>query len=383
MTNIQLIQSIGEFARLRLQWNALLSCSASDTIFLTWEWLFAWWSTYASDDDTLYILTVHDEEGVLIGVLPCYMSARRPSALQGVRTLRLIGDASGDSDYLDAILKAGREEEILDALWSHLNGAMTGWKLLQFATIPGTSPTLRWVRRMTGMRQVMSRLDSIDCTVTDLPDSWDAYLASLKPRFRTKVRATLRQLESGGWRLRSVDNPASLDTALRALFDLHGRRWAVRSMPGVFGHPEKRKFYEEFTRLFLEQGWLAFDMLERDSQIAACQLCFQYRNTLYLLQEGFDPHLGSESVGIGLRAMVLRKAVREGIVSYDFLAGASPHKLQWNAHVKRCHNAAFGPRTAQNALRLGLPVLMGSLRRQARAWLPDRTIQFIRRMGAM
>ena len=36
----------GELEPLRESWNATLQRSASDTVFLTWQWCEAWWKNY-------------------------------------------------------------------------------------------------------------------------------------------------------------------------------------------------------------------------------------------------------------------------------------------------------------------------------------------------
>src|SRR5262249_5130912 len=158
----------------------------------------------------------------------------------------------------------------------------------------------------------------------------EAYQASLKSRFRTKVRSTLREITtSHEVRFRRAQSAMDLKTDLQTLFDLHEKRWESKGVKGVFRNLAKRQFYERIASLFLARGWLAFDFLELDGAAVACQMCFNYRGTQFLLQEGFDPRLSSESVGIALRAMVFKKAIEEGIRHYDFLAGVGRHKTQW------------------------------------------------------
>ena len=43
-------------ANLRTEWDALLALSASRTIFLTWEWLSAWWRAYGTPGDLRILL---------------------------------------------------------------------------------------------------------------------------------------------------------------------------------------------------------------------------------------------------------------------------------------------------------------------------------------
>src|SRR5207237_870785 len=81
----------------------------------------------------------------------------------------------------------------------------SSWDLLQLSGMPESSPTCGWLKSAEDEGIIVSRTESIPCLVAGLPDSWDEYLASLKPRFRTKVRSVLRDLTvSSSFRLHTV-----------------------------------------------------------------------------------------------------------------------------------------------------------------------------------
>jgi hypothetical protein len=56
-----------------------------------------------------------------------------------------------------------------------------------------------------------------------------------------------------------------------------------------------------------------------------------YRDTVYALQEGFDPAYALESVGFVLRGHVLRELISQGVRHYDFLATPNPSKQRFGA----------------------------------------------------
>jgi hypothetical protein len=100
--------------RLRLPWNELLVKSRSASIFLTWEWVTAWWEAYGRPGE-LNILALYDDDGELCGVAPL---RRRTVSRYGQRrsTLSFVGDGSNDSEYLDFIFADGYERAALDRL---------------------------------------------------------------------------------------------------------------------------------------------------------------------------------------------------------------------------------------------------------------------------
>jgi CelD/BcsL family acetyltransferase involved in cellulose biosynthesis len=382
--NIQLIRDDQGFSALRAEWNDLLSRSSADTIFLTWEWLSSWWECYARTDDVLRIIVVRESgDGQVIAILPFYRRAEPWLPFRSIKTLRFIGDGSADSDYLDAIVIQGREEEVLTSVWKWLGSELPSWDLLQLTCIPETSATCRWLRLTADNAEIVSRTERIPCLVADLPQSWGDYLASLKPRFRTKIRSTLRDIASHhDVCLRSVETELDLKAGLQTLYNLHGKRWLLKRADGVFCDPAKRRFYERFTLRFLAQGWLALDFLELDGVAVACQLCFRYRGTQFLLQEGFDPEFAHESVGVALRSMVLKKAIEDGILHYDFLAGLGRHKTQWHVRMKHCETVSLGRRTISNRMYVEVPVLAQALRERVKMILPAKALEVGRRLAS-
>jgi CelD/BcsL family acetyltransferase involved in cellulose biosynthesis len=367
----RLVQTRDEFLELEHDWNALLPRSGADTVFLTWEWLWSWWNAYARTGDRLHILVFRGEQGDLDAIIPLYRPMVPKLSLVSPRTLRFIGQGSNDSDYLDMIMAKGCEDDVLNEFWKHLNAHKRTWDVLELAAVRSTSPTLPWLRRLQKRDGLLFRSIKFPCAVADLPCSWDEYLAALHSRFRTKVRTTLRQLHDEHKVLvRSVTQQEELFPALDVLYDLHARRWQSKGRSGVFVSAEKRRFYEHFTRHFLRRGWLAFDFLDIDERPVACQLCFRYENALYLLQEGFDPGFGHESVGIALRAMVLKKAIEEGIKSYNFLAGLGRHKTQWIVKTESCENVVLGQKTLRSSIYVKTPLFIEGVKERIKGMVP-------------
>src|ERR1035437_10130070 len=111
---IQWIENTGGFDGLREEWDRLLAGSASDGVFLTWEWLRTWWSHLAGRHE-LRIVAVR-RGGELITLAPL---AVRPGPLRRLlpfRAVEFLGTGTAGSDYLDLIVRKGDEAEALDAL---------------------------------------------------------------------------------------------------------------------------------------------------------------------------------------------------------------------------------------------------------------------------
>src|SRR4029450_14133850 len=69
--NTELLTGWDAVTRLAAEWPALLSASAMDSVFQTWEWLAAWRASVA-EGVVPCVVTVRDGSGALVGGGPFY-----------------------------------------------------------------------------------------------------------------------------------------------------------------------------------------------------------------------------------------------------------------------------------------------------------------------
>lgn len=369
------IRAEERFRELRAEWNTLLAESGSNTIFLTWEWATAWWSAYGAPSE-LRILTFYDDNSVLRAVAPLRTRVLKRYG-QSVAALQFIGDApsDSDSDYLDFIAAPGWEQPAIEAFHRYWADELRNGTVLLLNEIPESSPNLPALYGMAeagGMDRVES---SVDCATIRLPETWDGYLSMLKPRFRTKTRSLLRNLESRPEvRLGFCRSMEDVERLLPVLYDLHTRRWREEGKPGVFGDDRKRAFYHAVSPLLLERGQLRFSWLEWNGRVLACQYGFIYNGVYFQLQEGYEPDAEHANAGGGLRAWSIREFLQEGVREYDFMAGVGRHKTDWGAGIKRSKRLLLACRSRKNVLFLRGPQWDAEARKSLRAVLPQKMV---------
>src|ERR1700756_5274028 len=101
MLNIERITALADFEAIGCEWNELLQRSRSNCVFLTHEWLTAWWR-HLAEGRKLEIVTAR-ENGRLVGILPVALQAPQYSRMMP-RMLEFLGTGVVGSDYLEAIV---------------------------------------------------------------------------------------------------------------------------------------------------------------------------------------------------------------------------------------------------------------------------------------
>jgi CelD/BcsL family acetyltransferase involved in cellulose biosynthesis len=304
-----------------------------------------------------------DAAGELAGLAPLYEDAG-PGAL-GPRRLRLVGDGSHDSDNLDFVVRPGWETACAEAFLSWLEREPSAG-LCELNTLPSDSATAEALSQGLKRRGWVHGVDTRPHLVIPLPESWETYLAGLSRDERWRIVSQGRRLEAK-YRIhvRRCAGEDQLAIDLDTLFRLHQKRWERRGGPGTFASAARRRFYHDVARRFLARGWLEFWLMEVDGQPLAAQFCFRYRDTVSLLQEGFDPDYSKDRLGAALRAQVLREVIGQKARRYDFLGGADPSKLRWGPERGEYLDLHF----ARPASRGGLHLRARRARRAGTEWL--------------
>jgi CelD/BcsL family acetyltransferase involved in cellulose biosynthesis len=336
MLALEVIDNKESFQSLGDRWNDLLSRSASDTIFLTWEWVFNWWQVYGREKE-LHILILKDQNGALVAIAPFYVRLTKVFKGIQIKEVRFLGSGEDVSpDYLDIIVKKGYENEAIRTILKYLSNDRK-WDILNLTDILSTSSILKKLKKSAldnGL--TVKEVACAICPYIQLPSSWEDYLARLSKNTRYNVRRRTRNLaKQFNTRFFIWEDIDQLDTAMERLATLHNKRWTEKGSSQSFATEEYNAFHRAVARDFADKGWLHLSSLELDGEIVGIYYDYQYNNKIYYYQGGFDPSLYKYSLGLVLRAYIIEKAIEEGLTEIDLLKGAYDHKYMWT-DLDRC-----------------------------------------------
>jgi CelD/BcsL family acetyltransferase involved in cellulose biosynthesis len=335
---LRIIENATELAGLRDEWDALLSDSSADCLFLTWEWMEAWWR-HLGGDRTLHVIEVRDGRQ-LIGIAPFTSRHGR---------LELVGTGTVGSDYLDVIVRPEFETPVLDAIARHVEATKLN---LRLSHILAGSLIYRLADRLKNRGYRMFDRKISVCPYISLKEhSWESFLSSLGPRHRENVRRKIRKLPAAA-RFEQTATKEELRANLPILIELHNRRWDSRGGSDALQDAPMHDFHKEFTERALERGWLRLSILKVADQPVAAVYAFA-RNGKYLYyQAGIAPEHAGMSLGLVALALSVRSAFDEGAVEYDLLHGNEEYKSLWARETRDLHLLEAYPPSLRGSLTL-------------------------------
>lgn len=318
---IEIIDSADRFEAIRPEWTELLASSPAESPFLTWEWLFAWWTHFGAGR-RLAIVAVRNREQ-LIAVAPlCASRGRMPLMWR----YELMGTGAAGSDYLDAIVRPGYEAKALDGL-----SDFAQWKdiAIQLARLPQHSALAKLAFPLAGNGWSVRTADDGYCPFIRLSGhSWDSFLSTIGPSHRATTRRRLRVLDKTfAMRFARVTDDAMRQFALAKLFDFHRARFGAKGT--AFNTGTMCAFHRDATALLQEAGILRLFTLHLNDDLAGVLYGMSYKDRFYFYQHGYDPGFQSHGIGRAVLDLSIRSAIDEGLDEFDLLYGGEAYKSAW------------------------------------------------------
>jgi CelD/BcsL family acetyltransferase involved in cellulose biosynthesis len=312
------------------RWTALLEQSASRSVFMTGAWQREWLRAFGAGRP-LRVLAVSDDDGTLVGLLPLY--EEEPGLW------RVVGGVDV-SDYLDLQALPGREDEVWEALLQHRAAERDVWHLRGVRADSATATRLAALAPAHGLRAEVEREER--CPILRLPESWEAYLATLSGKDRHELRRKMRKLEAElpDVRVRGVTAPADLDAALSDFLRLHRQS---RTGKAKFMDEPMERFFRSVLGALAAAGWVRLWLLESAGTAVASFICTEYGGSVGLYNSGFDPAHSKLAPGIVLLGHVIRDAIERRVPVFDFLRGEEPYKYAFGPTPTDVMSVRLGP----------------------------------------
>lgn len=312
-------------------WNALHAASRLRSPFLGWTWQRHWIGVFGAGR-RLEVRRVVDGTGRLVALLPLVETGPERWLLTG---------GSDVSDYLDLLAIRDREEEA----WAALLGARAGDRAVwELHAVPAASPTVTALPAAAAAAGLAASASVEErCPVLALPDSWDAFLASLSGKHRHELTRKLRRFdrEAPEGRIAWAETPDAIEARLDDFLTLHRRS---REGKAKFMDVRMEQFFRRVIPALAAGGGARLAFLELPDGPVAAFVTLEWDGSVGLYNSGFRPERAALSPGLVLLAHVIRDALERGRYRFDFLRGEERYKYEFGPTPEAVHAVTIGPR---------------------------------------
>ncbi len=311
----------------RAQWNNLLCRGDTNVVYLTWEWVRAWWETQATGQ---LLLIAAEQEGRIVALAPFYAERKIVFFL-----------GTGESDYMDFIGDIG-DPEVLDAILETARRCtpdFEGFKFFAVLECSRTGQRLKDAADRLGLEIYIK--ETWPAPIVDLVGKSEYTQAATNKKFLLKRERFFRH--RGLLELRQFRDGNAILPHLDGFFAQHVARWASGAAPSPFVEPEQRAFYERLTRLAAHTGWLRLSRLDWDGRPIAFEYGWCYGGTYFGGPSCFAVDLARRSPGQVLLRNLILNAIDEGVQCYDFGTGDEPYKFHFATHLRHVHSWGLTP----------------------------------------
>jgi CelD/BcsL family acetyltransferase involved in cellulose biosynthesis len=333
---IERIETTEAFRDLRPEWERLLSAAPQASVFLTWEWLFTWW-THFQGAKKLYLLCVRDDAtSQLLAIAPWYLEKSRLFPGLSVRKISFLGTGLATSDFLDLIIVPGQEAPVLACLGRYLQTHGRDWDVVEFNDISENSPILDYLRKNKPPSFGQLERTTGICPYIPLPPDYSLYYSTLSSKWRRYLKTHTQTVETElqmGYTLAA--DPERLAENVDCLFKLHAERFGAKNTNQAkgsnFSGARLRDFHCDLAARFLARGWLQLYFLEHQQEPVGCLYAFRYQDRLFAYQTGFSCAWQKHGLGNVLFNHAIRESIQAGLKEFHFLRGDEAYKTKWTA----------------------------------------------------
>jgi CelD/BcsL family acetyltransferase involved in cellulose biosynthesis len=343
---IELIEDIEAFRGLRSDWNALLERTSQCSVFLTWEWLFTWWTHFRGRKQLFILLVRDDASSQLLGIAPWYIEERPFFRFFPLLKISFLGTGQVASDFLDLIISPGKEASVIESIAEYLRSHARRWDVLELNDIAEDSLTLDPLRSQRPHRSRLYEWTNGVCPYIPLPADYPGFLSTLSAKWRRYLKTHTQAVElEHQMRYTLVTEPRSLTQNIDRLFAMQNERFRAKvSDPRAcssFSGSLIRDFHCDVSARFLDQGCLKLYFLEDHGNPVAFLYAFRYKDRIFAYQTAFD--CAWEKIGPGnvLFNYAIRDSIQAGAKEFHFLRGGEAYKAKWTNTARMLHTLVW------------------------------------------
>ena len=316
---LEWIPDPGVFATYRDEWERLRSADPEATLFHTPRFLELYW----------------EELGEGTPLVAMVRQGEEPIGLCGFEVPDGVLSFLGGFEVTDYMGPVGRPEDRARVAQELLTGlaARDDWERADLEGLPEDGT---WLGALAGAAEAAGLAAEVAqddvAPMLDLPATWEAYLARLKPKQRHEIRRKERRLRERFPDARLTrSSTESFEADLDRFVEMHR---ASEGPKGRFMSEDVEPFFRRLGRELLPEGILRLVFLGGGGEKLAGLVAFRFEDTLLLYNSAFDPRHRAVAPGMVLASEIVKEAIGEGCTRLDMLKGDLGYKYRFGARPR-------------------------------------------------
>lgn len=368
---VQILSAFSDVGVFASQWNNLIDKSLFPNVFMRWEWIEAWWSSFGSNKHARIVLVFDDTN--LIGALPLYFTKTFFELLLG-RKLQVIGEGGPTCpEYLGPIVHKDFSDSVIEALSNAVLSTDLAWDIFVLANIAPDDDGSRLLIGQLKLKLTTATKPGEKNRFFQLPRTFDEVLGRLSPHNRRRRRAELRiAREQGHCELRQLNTVDSVEQFLVSMTELSQSSRAREGKASPFLRDDYRRFHETVIRTLLPSGIVKVFVLLINNSVASFSYGFTFHRKFYYFQTGFSETFSKFSPGDVILCLLIEHLVSDGVTEFDFLRGDHRYKTRYATGERDTESFQFFRKR-------GIPWMMNRFRKVTVDMLRKVRKQFSRR----
>jgi CelD/BcsL family acetyltransferase involved in cellulose biosynthesis len=301
-------------------WSALAESDPEGSYFHTPTFLKTWWDEFHPGGSLA--LAFVQEDGHDVAACGFEIRDGLLSFLGGFEV----------TDYLGPVGHLGLEDRASKELVRVIAGRRD-WTRADLAGLPSDGrwlPSLAAAFEASGLAVQVGE-DGVT-PLLDLPETFEAYEATLSSKQRHEMRRKGRRLERDAGPFRLVHTTReNLEPNLDRFIELHKGSQGAK---GKFMVPGMEQFFRDLGTGLIEPGPFRLVFIEVLGELMAGAVFFRYKDAVYLYNSAFDHTHRELAPGMVLITELIRASIKEGLSRFDLLKGDLEYKYRFGARPR-------------------------------------------------
>ncbi len=292
----------------------------NSTIFLSEDFILTWIEYYHSYIHEIMFVVFYQQDEV-IGFSPLYVKKNKTREIRFLCT----GEREEDevfSEYLDFLIKKGKEDQVLSLFMAFLSGSDKKWD--QFVIdnyLPDSFINLKLLPFLNRKKYSIIKHDVGLRYYLKLPETIEKFYADKKGSFYSGLKRKYRKLiKVKDIKCEVISDVNLVSEYIDAMKILHNKRWKSEDAHGVFESDVFFQFHKAVSKKIIKDKYLFLLVIRDKNEVVSVIYGYIYNGVLSFYQSGY---LGNEynklSIGGVSHLFAIEYAIEQNLLVYDFM----------------------------------------------------------------